>query len=205
MASWTLPGPTLEEDLIKVGKDAVPRLMFKATRAEEITRAKARQMYLAAAAVNEWYRQSFILRANGPWLDQHARDRGTFRQAGESDAALAARLREVAKAVTKPALLALATAIVNADGIAGVAVGIELACDGAYYGDSATDAIQAYHGDGSVADGVTNGWRVTGTGCPLGFVIIVPAGTPAATAASVSDAVRQKKAGSFRHFIETGV
>jgi hypothetical protein len=87
-----------------------------------------------------WYRQTLITQADGPvaglpdWLNQHARDRGTNRQANESNAALRDRIRNVPDALTRASILSAADAILAAESIAGNAEMVELPRDGAVFG-----------------------------------------------------------------------
>lgn len=60
-----------------------------------------------------WLDLTYILKAIGAELDQHAADRGTSRRAGESDDALRYRLRQISDAVTEPAILAGVSAIID--------------------------------------------------------------------------------------------
>lgn len=74
------------------------------------------------------------------WLQQHARDRGTARQLGETDAALRERLRNVPDAVTRPSLLTAAQAIVDAAGVVGTVALVELRRDKGFFRTAASDA-----------------------------------------------------------------
>lgn len=106
--------------------------------------------FLAAAAklfgqvddqVSYLFRQALITTAEGAtsttpdWLNQHARDRGSGRRAGEGDAALAERLRVIPDALTRQALIDAANDILSAAGVAGQAALLELPRDAAWLGD----------------------------------------------------------------------
>lgn len=84
--------------------------------------------------------QTLITHATGPgvgtpdWLNQHARDRGTSRQAGEDDPALQQRLRLSPDALTRQAVLDAANGILAAAGVSGTAAMLELPRDGAFAG-----------------------------------------------------------------------
>jgi hypothetical protein len=64
----------------------------------------------------DWIDITYLENAVGPELDQHARDRGTTRRAGESDGTLRERLRQISDAVTEPALLSGVDAILDGAG-----------------------------------------------------------------------------------------
>lgn len=92
------------------------------------------------AQLDYWFSQTLIGNATGAtattpdWLRQHARDRGTDRQNGESDVALRARLRNVPDALTRGALIDAANAILTAEGIVGSATMVEMPRDAAHLG-----------------------------------------------------------------------
>lgn len=85
--------------------------------AQELWGAVVKSMIVAQRQVEDWNLATFILSATGAWLNAHARDRGTFRQFNESDAALASRLRTYDDAVTVPAVLAAVQAVLTAEGV----------------------------------------------------------------------------------------
>jgi hypothetical protein len=89
----------------------------------EIWHAIAVALDRAREQVDEWQLLSYILSSDGIWLDQHGRDRGQLRQASETDAVYAERIRFPADAVTLPFLLTQVEAIVAAAGVVG-AVGM---------------------------------------------------------------------------------
>jgi hypothetical protein len=107
---------------------------------DEVLASAAKSVAMARAHGDYLFSQTLITQATGPtsdspdWLDQHARDRGTSRQAGELDPVLQARLRAVPDAVTRQALLDAANAILAAAGVAGSAAMLELPRDAAYLG-----------------------------------------------------------------------
>lgn len=95
--------------------------------------------------IDYWFAQTLIGNATGPasgtpdWLNQHARDRGTQRQNGESDVALRARLRNVPDALTRKAILDATNAILAAQSISGTAAMVELPRDSAHCGTFVAD------------------------------------------------------------------
>ena len=114
-----------------------------------------------------WFGQTLIGQADGPttglpdWLNQHARDRGTNRQNGESNAALRDRLRNVPDALTRFSILSAANAILAAESISGEAAMLELPRDAGAFGHyvPATD---------------TGGTWTAGTGTSMIFTPTVP-------------------------------
>lgn len=90
--------------------------------------------------IDYWISQTLIGQATGAtsstpdWLAQHARNYGTARQNGETDPTLRARLRNVPDALTRPALISAANAILTAAGIATSAYMVELPRDAAHFG-----------------------------------------------------------------------
>jgi hypothetical protein len=191
MPSWTLPGPTRYESLLAHGAGAVPGYFRSTERAREDLHAYAAAMLLVDATASQWLRMTEIGNARGVWLDAHARDRGVRRQAAEGDDELIARLRTIDDAVTPPALLAIADAVLAAAGIVGAARMLELPRDALYLGTS-TAAIRGCF---------NRGLRLMRTGKPL-VIVILPAATPAPVVAAVSDAIRLAKAGGVFHLVE---
>jgi hypothetical protein len=92
----------------------------------------AAMMGMAREQVVYWFRQTLITTSEGPgvgtpdWTQQHAIDRGTRRSEGESTDALKIRIRRFEDAVTRPALLTIAQAILDDAGVAGSVVMLEL-------------------------------------------------------------------------------
>lgn len=87
-----------------------------------------------------WFSQTLITEATGAgadtpdWLRQHARDRATDRQNGETDEALRARLRSVPDALTRGTIIGATNAILAAQGVSGSAAMIEMPRDAAHLG-----------------------------------------------------------------------
>lgn len=109
---------------------------------DEFLTAAAKQFGSVRELVAYLFGQALITSSTGPgsdtpdWLAQHARDRGSSRQAGEGDAALQQRLRLIPDALTRQALLDAANGILAAAGVAGSAALVELPRDGAWLGPS---------------------------------------------------------------------
>jgi hypothetical protein len=191
MPSWTIPGPTRYDAILAGGANAVPAFFRSTEREREDLHAYAAAMLIVDAAMSNWHRQTFIETAEGVWLEQHGRDRGISKQAGESDAAYRIRLRVLEDAVTPASILAIANAVLAAAGIAGSARLLELPRDALYLGSSTTQIRGCFN----------RGLRLMRTGAPL-IIVILPAGTPAAVVAAVSDAVRIRKAAGVFHTVE---
>ena len=198
-----------EQDMYDFAKASLPRFLFqKSTAPEDWIGPFAKIFGSAFDQVVEWLGQTYILNATGIWLDQHARDRGTARQGGESDAALRSRLRTIDDAVIPSALLAAATAALNADSVtipSGYPALVETRRDGAFFGVwSATPPTPP--GSGYASRGMAyfqRGYRMRG---PRGsIVVILPFGTSEATRLSVQEAVRKKKAAGFAMIVERRV
>lgn len=107
---------------------------------DEFLTASANVMTAARVQADYLFGQTLITTAQGAtpttpdWLNQHARDRDTSRQAGETDVVLQERLRIVPDALTRGVILAAANAVLTAAGVAGTAAMLELPRDGAWAG-----------------------------------------------------------------------
>lgn len=127
-----------EEELFDHAVKSLPHWFKNSARNMEDLAAAAKSIGAAFEQGEHWAEQAFIQTAVGPvgdepdWLAQHARDRNMDRQDGETDAALRARIRTIADAVTRGLLLSEAQRIVDEDGVVGDAAMVELPRDGAY-------------------------------------------------------------------------
>lgn len=134
-----------EQELLDFALAALPHWFTSAERQQEFLAAAAKVMGAARAQAEDWLGNALILGAVGPtgsdpdWLNQHARDRATSRQAAETDDALRERLRNVPDALTRITLLAAAQAIVDAEAVVGAVAMVELPRDGAYLATLADD------------------------------------------------------------------
>jgi len=127
-----------EQELYDFARGAIPGWLFQVPRSEEILLAFVKMFDRVRTNMDESKARTLILNSTGVWLDLHAADRGTQRQDGESNEALAARIRNVEDAVTRPALIAAAQAIVDAEGVVGTVFGVDLKRDKAFFGDNVT-------------------------------------------------------------------
>lgn len=89
------------------------------------------------------------------WLNQHARDRGTRRQIGETDPALRDRLRNTPEALTRSSILDAINSILQAEGLADPANMVELKRDRAFFGDFTSDADATSGGEFELVTGTT--------------------------------------------------
>lgn len=183
--------------LFDIAKSSLPRFLFQRTDTQELLGGFASLMDRASSQLDAWITNTNLLLSSGVWLDQHARDRGTFRQANESDTALRTRLRLLADAVTVPAVKAVATEQLQAEGITvtgGYPGVVELRKDRAFFlTNTGTGRKDAY---------LSRGYRM-GTQRPMRFIVILPYPTPASTAGAVSEQVRLTRAAGYPHSIET--
>jgi hypothetical protein len=126
-----------EQELLDFAQGALPNWVRSP---DEFLTATAKMMGLPRATAAYLFSQTLITQATGAtattpdWLAQHARDRGTSRQAGETDPVLQERLRVIPDAVTRQAVLNAADAILAAAGVIGFAVLLELPRDAAWLG-----------------------------------------------------------------------
>jgi len=132
---------TEEQELFDLARKTLPAWYADDQRANEYLGALAK-MFGSARAISEHWLKVVVyitlatvdLLSNPDWLDQHARDRGTSRQSGESDEALIARLRNIEDLVTREALLAAVQTMMTAAGVAGAPVMVEMPRDRAHFG-----------------------------------------------------------------------
>jgi len=136
-----------EAELYAWAANALPDWYADDDRANEYLHACSRLFAQYKDLGTDWLaRQTMILLADGPtptspdFLDAHARERGTFRQAGESDDVLRARLHAWPDpGVTRPGLIDAITALLTAAGASTSFAMDELPRDGAYTGSHPTD------------------------------------------------------------------
>lgn len=199
-----------QQDLFDLAKEGLPSWWFQdETYSQEILQAYAVIIDDARQVIQTWQQMSFLLQATGIWLDQHARDRGTFRQLNESDVALRDRLRNFADAVNVASVLAAANRALANQPITpptGYPAIVELRRDRAFSGTwSATPPTPPGSGYASRKMAyLTRGYRIGGTRGG-GFIVILPYGTTAQTAASAAEEIRIKRAGGFPSFVERRV
>lgn len=188
-----------EQELFDIAKTTLPSFLFANPNAQQEQLAAFAKIFARAKAqVRYWYRQTFIGVAEEHFLDEHARDRNTRRQDGESDAALQARIPVIDDALTVPALAAAADAILLAAGVTGSSAVVEVRVDRAVMRNTAAEngagrRCVAYLG---------RGYRMGRSTRPHLIIVILPYGTDGATADGVREAVRKKKAANMVHLVE---
>ena len=100
-----------EQALYEFAKGILPGWFFAKTRAEEEVRSFVKIFDPVRIEMGDHFADLLILNAEGLALDEHAADRDTSRQPGESDVELRARLRTVNDLLTRTSILAAAEAI----------------------------------------------------------------------------------------------
>jgi hypothetical protein len=180
---------TQEQELYDLALASLPDWFSGDENAEETVAGFAKMFGKAWAQIDSWVDMVFLKRAFGVWLEAHARDRGTSRQAGEGDGALGARLVVPSDAVTKPALIQIADAILVGAGRPAGTVILETRQEQDYW---QTDvAVEQYWGK-------AGRWHNS----PHAIMVELPAGTPAATVAAVAEAMRLFAAGGVDVVVE---
>ena len=144
MPSWTVPGTPIREQLREHAKRSSSKYLYSGQRSEEYEEMTAELQSLAKSIGEDWIRRTYITYADGPWLVSHAVDRGVPLVDGESDAERRARIRLPPDAVTKPAILAKAQAIVDASGVSGTVYAVEVRTAKAHFGSYSSES----HADG---------------------------------------------------------
>lgn len=176
-----------EQELYNLALASLPKWYSTEVNPQVVVGAFAKIFGKVWTQIDTWVDIVYLKRAFGIWLDAHARDRGTSRRAGESDATLAGRLEVPADAVTLPALNQIGNAILAGAGVTGSVTIIE-------------NRVNSAEGGGFWEDGVAltrvfwgHGWRWDGT--PHTIEVAVPAATPLQVAQAVAEAMRMWAAG----------
>lgn len=113
-----------EQKLFDLALSILPHWFQDDKRAMEHLGLCAKEAGAGWTQLVDWMDNALILQAVGAtgsdpdWLNQHAIDRGSTRQSGESDAALRERIRNVPDLLTRQILIDAAQAIVDAQGVA---------------------------------------------------------------------------------------
>lgn len=264
--------------------EATPPWFTANERRREFIEAVVKVFARVLLQQQEWNSQTRIREADrvGPdWLAEHAHERGTWPQEGESDDVLRARLRSFADAVTPAAIMPAIQGLVDTSGVAGTVEVVELKRHRAWFRTSTSDSgvggtfaiddagqlsfapstpfagvprttdqlvlagaadaandgsfditglagagaeftnaaavagadaavswtVVKRDADGNVLDGFRDsylgrGYRLSKSARPASFVIILPYGSTAGTAAAVEELLRLLKAGGFRAIVE---
>lgn len=128
------------QDYIDHALGALPRWFKREDRSFENIKAFAEIFQATEDQIAFWQSQTFITQAVGPvgttepdWLNQHAIDRNTERQDGETNAALRDRLRTFPDALHLDAVTDTAQSVVDAEGIVGTVAVLELRANRAFF------------------------------------------------------------------------
>ncbi|MBP8274771.1 MAG: hypothetical protein KAY59_10090 [Acidobacteria bacterium] len=194
-------------------KSSMPSWAF-ATATGELWESIAVVFDTVREQMRSWVDATYILRAQGTWLDVHANERGTQRKLGESDPSLRERLRTPEDAITIPALQTAADAILSAMGGPTGTVVESLRMESMHFGGDANDTRGKwywgrgyrwgrsvwgqYPGGSAVWPGDTSATGRRGSH----IIVILPYGTTTAARDAVNNMIRIKKAGGFSHAIE---
>lgn len=131
--------------LLRFALDALPTWFGEDDREVEELGGAAALFQLTREQIVYWFSMAKLSEAVGPtattpdWLGQHAMDRGSRRQEGETDAVLRERIRNVPEALHRDAILDAVNAVLDAQGIAADAAMLELRRDRAYLVTRAPD------------------------------------------------------------------
>lgn len=129
-----------EQKLFDLALSILPHWFKDDQRSMEHLALAAKAVGAAWVQLLDWFGNTLIGDAVGAtgydpdWLNQHAIDRGTSRQAGEGDTELALRIRSVPDLITRVALLTAAQAIVDSLSISGTVEMVELRKDKGFFG-----------------------------------------------------------------------
>lgn len=136
-----------EQELLDFALAALPHWFQDDERPTEGLGAYAKMIGQAKTQGAFWQTQTLITQAVGAipgsepdWLNQHAADRGTGRQAAETDPALRDRIRNVPDALTRPTILSAAQSIVDAESIVGTVRMVELRQDRGFFRAAVSDS-----------------------------------------------------------------
>lgn len=104
--------PDVLADLKKIFRTSTPADIGQVTEVQPMGEA----LLLAEGTIAHYARESRWGTADGKYLELHARGEGLYKQAGETDDALRARMRTPPLAVTKDDILSAMQQIVNTNG-----------------------------------------------------------------------------------------
>lgn len=191
-----------EQELYDLAKAQLPRWFFADPANQEMVAGYAKMFAKVRTTAGGWADATYITRAGAPWLDEHARDRGTRRQTNESDAALAARLRTIDDAVSPNALLDAVNAILVAAGITTSAALVELRPDRAFFGFEASLAAAAsVQGAGGAATWCYRVAAQLATGAVVSRVAQVTAGNATLTGTNFNRVTWTDVAGGTKYHV----
>lgn len=171
-----------EQELLDLAAASLPEWYSDEQNGLETLAGFAKMFGKAWDQIDAWVDIVYLKRAFGIWLDAHARDHGTRRQAGESDATLLARLETPQDMLTKPALIAISDAILAGSGLPTGTIILETRQEQAYW--QTTLAVESFWGMGQL-------WH----NHPHAIIVVLPSTTDATTITAVAEAMRLFAAG----------
>lgn len=183
-----------QQALFDHARRALPRWLTRGKTAVLEWLHSYTQLFDAARSQGQdWLDITFIDNAAGPELDQHALDRGTVRRAGEDDATLRERLRNITDVVTEPALKDGVDALLAASGL-GASAWVVLRRDKAFMQQTtAADANESF---------LSRGYRMTYAQRPMEYIVILPYGTTTAMGEAVAEYLRQYGPAGYGYIVE---
>lgn len=125
-----------EQDLLTWLLSSIPKAIWMddpRLSKQEVWTAAVKSLILVQRQAEDWQRATYITEAEGVWLNLHAKERGTNRQAGELDPGLRDRLRNVADAVTVSAIVTAVRAYLDSAGYTGPLGFLELRQDKGFF------------------------------------------------------------------------
>jgi len=160
----------------------VPQDLGKSDRADNLDDAYvlAEMIAISECTVSNWTRMGVVSYADGAYLELHARQIGLFKQGGESDGALRARIQTPPLAITPDLIISAMQQIVDDNG-GGQAIMVELPRDSIY----ASRQMFADHG------------RRVGTNM---VIVLIPASANCLKACT--DALRAKRAAGKNYLVQ---
>lgn len=123
-----------EQSLYDFAVNSLPKWLFAKVRPQELLNAFTKIFDRSRQDIDDNAARSFILQATDVFLDMHGLDRKILRREDETDASYRVRIRNIEDAVTRPALLVAVKQILDAAGVGGEPVMVELRRDRAYFG-----------------------------------------------------------------------
>lgn len=134
-STWTVPGESRKDSLLRHAETSVPRFYSKSARGREEMNGLAELLGNGVlAATDDLLQMTFIGSAERKWLAQHAKDAAVSPQDGEPPDILRERIRHPEDAVTRPFLLAAINNLLAVAGVSGTAAMAELRRDRAFFG-----------------------------------------------------------------------
>lgn len=189
-----MPLTAEQQALFDHARKALPRWLTRGkTAVLEWLHAYTQLFDDARAQGQTWLNVTYIDSATGSDLDQHALDRGTVRRAGETDATLRSRLKNITDVVTEPALKDAVDTLLAASSL-GPSAWVCLRRDRAFCQlPAAVNANESF---------LSRGYRMTSAQIPMSYLVILPYGTTAAMGEAVEEYLRQYGPAGYDYIVE---